>query len=131
MRSRRRPVRVLELLAQRPGLTNAELARGVFVTRQATHQLLAGLRSAGLIEIQGAGRHQRVVITEHGPGRPGRCWPGGAGRTAHALPLSGERQAELFRSLAACTEALSHPAEEPVGRIESPLSLHLLKVVVD
>ena len=28
----------LELLAQRPGLTNADLARGVFVTRQATHQ---------------------------------------------------------------------------------------------
>ncbi|MET0864759.1 MAG: MarR family transcriptional regulator, partial [Nakamurella sp.] len=59
----------LELLADRPGLTNAELARGVFVTRQATHQLLSGLRSSGFIEIRGAGRQQRLVITELGAQR--------------------------------------------------------------
>lgn len=37
-----------ELLAQRPGLSNADLARGVLVSRPATHQLLAGLKEANL-----------------------------------------------------------------------------------
>jgi DNA-binding MarR family transcriptional regulator len=56
----------LELLAQRPGLSNADLARGVFVTRQATHQLLAGLRQAGLVESTGSGRDQRLSVTTVG-----------------------------------------------------------------
>lgn len=33
----------LELLAQRPGLSNSELARGAFVTRQSMNVLLQGL----------------------------------------------------------------------------------------
>jgi hypothetical protein len=33
----------LEILSARPGISNADLARGVFVTRQAMHQLLGGL----------------------------------------------------------------------------------------
>jgi len=56
----------LELLAQRPGLSNADLARGVFVTRQATHQLLAGLKQAGLVEVTGSGRDQRLSVTAVG-----------------------------------------------------------------
>jgi DNA-binding MarR family transcriptional regulator len=56
----------LELLAQRPGLSNADLARGVFVTRQATHQLLAGLKQAGLVEVTGSGRDQRLSVTTTG-----------------------------------------------------------------
>lgn len=103
----------LELLAQRPGLTNAELARGVFVTRQATHQLLDGLRQAGLIEIQGAGRRQRVVITEVGASRLADASQRIALIEQRMLtPLSAGRQAELFNSLAECAEALSGPAEE-------------------
>ena len=39
----------LELLGSYPGTTNASLARGAFVTRQAMHQLLGGLRAAGLV----------------------------------------------------------------------------------
>ena len=35
----------LEQLAHQPGLTNTELARGTFVSRQAMHQLLATLKS--------------------------------------------------------------------------------------
>jgi len=104
----------LELLAQRPGLTNADLARGVFVTRQATHQLLAGLRHAGLIEIQGTGRHQWMTITEQGAGRLADA----SHRVAMVeqrmlVPLSVDRQAELFSSLEACAEALSRHVEEP------------------
>ncbi len=37
----------LELLAQRPGLSNSELARGAFVTRQSMNVLLQTLERAG------------------------------------------------------------------------------------
>lgn len=56
----------LELLAQRPGVSNAQLARGAFVTRQAMHQLLGGLRAAGLVTSSGRGRHERLSLTPAG-----------------------------------------------------------------
>ena len=39
----------LELLAQRPGLTNSELARGAFVTRQSMNVLLHALERDGFV----------------------------------------------------------------------------------
>ncbi|WP_423920927.1 MarR family winged helix-turn-helix transcriptional regulator [Frigoribacterium sp. 2-23] len=39
----------LELLAQRPGLSNSELARGTFVTRQSMNVLLQSLERAGQV----------------------------------------------------------------------------------
>jgi DNA-binding MarR family transcriptional regulator len=39
----------LELLAQRPGLSNSELARGAFVTRQSMNVLLQGLERGGYV----------------------------------------------------------------------------------
>jgi DNA-binding MarR family transcriptional regulator len=39
----------LELLAQRPGLSNSELARGAFVTRQSMNVLLQNLERAGYV----------------------------------------------------------------------------------
>ncbi|WP_434386476.1 MarR family winged helix-turn-helix transcriptional regulator [Melittangium boletus] len=39
----------LELLAQRPGLSNSELARGAFVTRQSMNVLLQGLERDGYV----------------------------------------------------------------------------------
>ncbi|BDZ39778.1 MarR family winged helix-turn-helix transcriptional regulator [Microbacterium suwonense] len=39
----------LELLAQRPGLSNSELARGTFVTRQSMSVLLRALEQDGLV----------------------------------------------------------------------------------
>lgn len=39
----------LELLAQRPGLSNAELARGAFVSRQSMNVLLQSLERDGLV----------------------------------------------------------------------------------
>lgn len=39
----------LELLAQRPGLSNSELARGTFVTRQSMNVLLQSLEQQGLV----------------------------------------------------------------------------------
>lgn len=39
----------LELLSQRPGLSNSELARGAFVTRQSMNVLLQSLERDGLV----------------------------------------------------------------------------------
>ena len=39
----------LELLAQRPGLSNSELARGVFVSRQSMNVLLRAMERDGLV----------------------------------------------------------------------------------
>lgn len=39
----------LELLAQRPGLSNSELARGTFVTRQSMNVLLQNLEREGYV----------------------------------------------------------------------------------
>ncbi|WP_226533755.1 MarR family winged helix-turn-helix transcriptional regulator [Microbacterium paraoxydans] len=39
----------LELLAQRPGLSNSELARGAFVTRQSMNVLLQALEREGIV----------------------------------------------------------------------------------
>jgi hypothetical protein len=41
------------------GLTNTELARGTFVSRQAMHQLLHTLKSLNLVQGDGGGRHER------------------------------------------------------------------------
>jgi DNA-binding MarR family transcriptional regulator len=56
----------LEILNARPGISNADLARGVFVTRQAMHQLLAGLQEAELVSAGGKGRVQRYSLTPEG-----------------------------------------------------------------
>ncbi len=39
----------LELLAQRPGMSNSDLARGAFVTRQSMNVLLQGLERDGVV----------------------------------------------------------------------------------
>ena len=52
----------LELLAQRPGLSNSELARGAFVTRQSMNVLLHALQRQGLVV--------RPARAPAGPGRP-------------------------------------------------------------
>jgi DNA-binding MarR family transcriptional regulator len=56
----------LEILDARPEISNADLARGVFVTRQAMHQLLGGLQDAGLVTASGRGRVQRFSLTADG-----------------------------------------------------------------
>ncbi|MFE2180935.1 MarR family winged helix-turn-helix transcriptional regulator [Streptomyces sp. NPDC059455] len=59
----------LELLDQRPGLSNAELARGTFVTRQSMNVVLRGLQDADLISRPATTDHGRALpahLTEHG-----------------------------------------------------------------
>ena len=59
----------LELLAQRPGLSNSELARGTFVTRQAMNVLLQALEADGLVtrsEQPASGRALPTQLTAAG-----------------------------------------------------------------
>jgi DNA-binding MarR family transcriptional regulator len=59
----------LELLAQRPGLSNSELARGAFVTRQSMNVLLLTLERQGIVvrpEHAPAGRALPTELTTRG-----------------------------------------------------------------
>ncbi|WP_182901654.1 MarR family winged helix-turn-helix transcriptional regulator [Microbispora sp. H10830] len=53
----------LELLDQRPGLSNAELARGAFVTRQSMNVLLRNLEDTGLVERPASAPQGRALPT--------------------------------------------------------------------
>lgn len=54
----------LELLAQRPGLSNSELARGAFVTRQSMNVLLQSLEQDGSVTRPVEARVGRVLPAE-------------------------------------------------------------------
>jgi DNA-binding MarR family transcriptional regulator len=54
----------LELLAQRPGMSNSELARGTFVTRQSMNVLLQAMEKDGLITRAEQPVAGRVLPTE-------------------------------------------------------------------
>ena len=59
----------LELLAQRPGLSNSELARGAFVSRQSMNVLLQALERDGLVirpDAPPVGRVLPTQLTERG-----------------------------------------------------------------
>jgi DNA-binding MarR family transcriptional regulator len=97
----------LEILNARPGISNADLARGVFVTRQAMHQLLGGLQEAGLVSAGGQGRVQRYSVT---PEAQQTTPPAPAPLAAvEEQMLSGLRPSErqrLHSDLERCTAAL-------------------------
>lgn len=54
----------LELLAQRPGLSNSELARGAFVTRQSMNVLLHSLEKEGIVTRSARPESGRALPTE-------------------------------------------------------------------
>lgn len=101
----------LEVLAQRPGLSNAELARAVFVTRQSMNLVLRGLQDRGLVG--------RPASAPHGRALPSRLTPAGQERLRAAsaavvavekrmlAPFSPSRQDRLLHDLGACVDALS------------------------
>lgn len=53
----------LEVLGQRPGLSNADLARATFVTRQAMNGVLRGLQDRGLVTRPATAPHGRALPT--------------------------------------------------------------------
>ena len=100
----------LELLAQRPGLSNAELARGAFVTRQSMHAVLLGLEERGLLERAATAPQGRALPTQLTDA--GRDILGRASRTVAAVErqmtqaLTGAGRQRLRADLAACAAAL-------------------------
>lgn len=104
----------LELLAQRPGLSNSELARGAFVTRQTMNVLLQSLERDGSVT-----RPQEAPV---GKALPARLTPLGrkrlekataAVRSVEVRMLAGMTDAEqesAFRSLQSMIRSLRDEA---------------------
>jgi DNA-binding MarR family transcriptional regulator len=100
----------LELLAQRPGLSNSELARGAFVTRQTMNVLLQSLERDGFVTRAtepSAGKALPTRLTERG--RRSLEQASAAVRSVEVRMLAGmtaEEQAAAFRSLQSMVRAL-------------------------
>lgn len=102
----------LEQLSQRPGLSNSELARGTFVTRQSMNVLLQSLEREGLVTRADRAPSGRALPTELTPA--GRERLRGASSAVRAVEmqmnsaLSSEQQDELRHLLAACVAGLAN-----------------------
>ena len=112
----------LELLAQRPGLSSSDLARGTFVTRQSMSIVLQGLAATGLVSRADAatvGRVLPVELTDVGAERLRVA--SAAVRKVEQRMLAGvgsDETALLRRLLDRCTAALRAPDAadgRPVG----------------
>jgi DNA-binding MarR family transcriptional regulator len=98
----------LEQLAHQPGLTNTELARGTFVSRQAMHQLLATLKSTDLVQGDGGGRLERFTLTDDGTRRIlGASTAVAAVQEQMLTSFDPEQRRRLYTDLAACADSLS------------------------
>ena len=101
----------LELLGQRPGLSNAELARGAFVTRQSMNVVLQGLEARGLVTRPATaprGRELPAELTQSG--RDHLHAASAAVRNVEnrmCAGLTAERQQALLDALAACVRNLA------------------------
>jgi DNA-binding MarR family transcriptional regulator len=101
----------LQLIGERPGVSSAELARGMFVSRQSMNLVLRCLRGRGLVERPDTAPQARSL--------PARLTPAGRrlakradqivaaieARMIAALPPS--QQSQLLTGLTACAEALN------------------------
>ncbi len=100
----------LELLAQRPGLSASDLARGAFVTRQSMNVVLQGLDQGGLVTRSAGAAVGRTL--------PTRLTPRGRETLEHATAavrgvevrmldgMSGAEQSEALRLLRSMVRAL-------------------------
>jgi DNA-binding MarR family transcriptional regulator len=107
----------LELLDQRPGLSNAELARGAFVTRQSMNVVLRGLQEGGLVT--------RPPRAPHGRALPARLTAAGQHKLAAARSaviaveqrmtgaLPPQRAAQVLADLGQMAQALESPHRTP------------------
>jgi DNA-binding MarR family transcriptional regulator len=103
----------LELLAQRPGLSNSELARGAFVTRQSMNVLLQALERQGLVARPArapAGRALPAELTARGR-RQLNMASTAARRVEQDMlaSLDATEQDQLRHLLTACITALTKP----------------------
>ncbi len=101
----------LEVLAQRPGLSNAELARATFVTRQAMNGVLRGLQDRELVSRPATASHGRALPTQLTPS--GRAHLQAASAAVRAVehrmlaPLDDAGRRRLREELAGCVSALA------------------------
>lgn len=104
----------LELLGQRPGLSNAELARGVFVTRQSMNLVLRGLEERGLVTRPATAPHGRELPTQlTSTGRKHLESASAAVlavQTRMCAGLTADQQHVLLKTLAACIDNLNDGA---------------------
>src|SRR6201996_8530009 len=103
----------LELLAQRPGLSNSELARGAFVTRQSMNVLLQALERQGLVTRPAqapVGRALPAELTSRGR-RQLEVASAAVRRVERDMlaSLDPGEQDHMRRLLTACTAALTGP----------------------
>ena len=100
----------LELLAQRPGLSNSELARGAFVTRQSMNVLLKALEAEGYVSRPAEAPVGRVLPTRLTPrGRRSLAMASVAVRSVEIRLLAGlteDEQAGAFRILRSMIHSL-------------------------
>jgi DNA-binding MarR family transcriptional regulator len=107
----------LELLAQRPGLSNSELARGAFVTRQSMNVLLQALEREGFVTrptTAPVGRILPTRLTELGRARLAKATV--AVRSVEQRMLAGldsRAQDDARRLLRSIVAALGSPEESP------------------
>ncbi|WP_032404205.1 MarR family winged helix-turn-helix transcriptional regulator [Rhodococcoides fascians] len=103
----------LELLAQRPGLSNSDLARGTFVTRQAMNVLLQSLERDGYVTRPArapVGKALPTSLTAAGRRRLARATV--AVRAIEKQMLAGlsvQDQVATRRILSTIIESLNHP----------------------
>jgi DNA-binding MarR family transcriptional regulator len=104
----------LELLRQRPGSSNSDLARGAFVTRQSMNVLLQALERDGLVIRPAEAPSGRVLPTQLTPlGEERLAVASAAVRRVEArmhAGLGADEQQALRRMLASCVSALAQPA---------------------
>jgi DNA-binding MarR family transcriptional regulator len=100
----------LELLSQRPGLSNSQLARGTFVTRQSMNVLLQALERDGLVERPPVAPSGRVLPTRLTTlGREQLAVASAAVRVVEdrmRSSFSQEQDEELRKYLKACIDSL-------------------------
>jgi DNA-binding MarR family transcriptional regulator len=101
----------LEQLGQKPGLSNADLARAVFVTRQSMNLVLRGLQDRGLLtrpDVADLGRARPTELTADGRAVLRRASAAVRGVERRMLaPLSEPAQRRLLSDLTACAAALT------------------------
>ena len=100
----------LELLAQRPGLSNSELARGAFVTRQSMNVLLQTLEREGYVTRPAEASVGKILPAQLTPrGRQSLARATVAVRSVEVRMLAGltdAEQSDAFRVLQKMTRSL-------------------------
>ena len=106
----------LELLGQRPGLSNADLARGTFVTRQSMNVVLQGLEARGLVTrpaVAARGRELPAELTDQGEKM--RVAASTAVRGVERRMCTGltpDQQQVLLDALGTCIRNLAQPTSD-------------------